>query len=52
LPLRITYAPLHSTADYGTPDTLFASVTLVHKDDPGLTWNVNVVGLLGKVVVR
>ncbi len=52
LPLQITYAPPHGTADYGTPDTLFASVTLVHKDDPGLTRDVNVVGPLGKVVVR
>lgn len=52
LPLRITYAPPHGAADYGTPDTLFASVTLVHRDDPGLTRDVNVVGPLGKVVVR
>jgi prepilin-type N-terminal cleavage/methylation domain-containing protein len=52
LPLQIAYVPPHGAADYGTRDTLFASVTLVHKDDPGLTRDVNVVGPLGKVVVR
>ena len=52
LRLWITYNPPHGTADYGVPDTLFASVTLVHKDDPGLAREVNVVGPLGKVVVR
>jgi prepilin-type N-terminal cleavage/methylation domain-containing protein len=52
LPLQITYAPPHGAADYGVPDTFFTSVTLVHKGDPGLTRDVNVVGPLGKVVVR
>jgi prepilin-type N-terminal cleavage/methylation domain-containing protein len=52
LPLQITYAPPHGTADYGAQNTLFASVTLVHKDDPELARDVNVVGPLGKVVVR
>jgi prepilin-type N-terminal cleavage/methylation domain-containing protein len=52
LPLEITYVPPYGTADYGVSDTLFASVTLVHKDAPGLARDVNLVGPLGKAVVR
>lgn len=45
--LSVTYSP-----PYGTADQLFASLLLAHKDIPGLTRRVNLVGPLGKAVVR